>query len=215
MTTPRDDIDGLIERLRADLGDWVFDPTYDARIEAATQLDALRARVKELEALVYVPGSWHCPKCKFTLLQSNLNAQDGTVTARDTPGDKCPNCTGPLWRCSWKNDAFEMQERAVEQMDRAKAAEARATRLQQERDEAVAALNRLVDAKALKGVRELVAGWNGERRPDGPYKERHPPRLGATLPKTNCGAVYELDEAMTAARDLIRQLAAGNEKEGK
>jgi uncharacterized Zn finger protein (UPF0148 family) len=96
-------------------------------------IDEISAQVKKL---IYVPGSWHCPKCKFTLLQSNLNARDGTVTARDTPGDKCPNCNGPLWRCTWKNDAFEMQERAVEQMERAKAAESRATRAEQERDEA-------------------------------------------------------------------------------
>jgi len=64
------------------------------------------------------------------------------------------------------------------------------------------ALEALVNAKALKGVRELVAGWNGEGR-DEPYKERHPSRLGATLPKTNCGAVYELDEAMQSARALL------------
>ena len=69
-------------------------------------------------------------------------------------------------------------------------------------DELTAALDRLVNAKALKGVRSLVAGWNGEDR-DEPYKERHPSRLGATLPKTNCGAVYELDEAMQSARALL------------
>jgi len=64
----------------------------------------------------------------------------------------------------------------------------------------VEALDQLVTAKALKGVREVVAGWNGENRPDGLYTERHPNKLGATLPKTNCGAVYELDEAMQAGR---------------
>lgn len=69
-------------------------------------------------------------------------------------------------------------------------------------DELTAALDRLVNAKALKGVRSLVAGWNGEDR-DEPYKERHPSRLGATLPKTNCGTVYELDEAMQMGRALL------------
>jgi len=64
------------------------------------------------------------------------------------------------------------------------------------------AATRLVDAKALAGVRGLVAGWNGEGKPNGPY-ERHPPRLGATLPKTNCGDVYELDEAMQALRAAL------------
>lgn len=68
--------------------------------------------------------------------------------------------------------------------------------------ELVKALRALVDAKALSGVRELVAGWNGEGRSDGP-NPRHDSRLGATLPKTNCGAVYELDEALVSARAAI------------
>lgn len=71
------------------------------------------------------------------------------------------------------------------------------------------ALRALVDAKALSGVREQVAGWNGENRPV-PYKERHPDRLGATLPKTNCGAVYALDDAMQAARAALSAWEASN-----
>jgi hypothetical protein len=66
------------------------------------------------------------------------------------------------------------------------------------RAEAMKVIEPLLNAKALAGVRALVAGWNGEGR-DEPYKERHPYRLGATLP-TCCGEVYELDEALTAAR---------------
>ena len=68
-----------------------------------------------------------------------------------------------------------------------------------------AGLDCLVNAKALSGVRELVAGWNGENQPDGPYAERHPARLGATLPKTNCGAVYALDDAMQTVRSLLNK----------
>lgn len=66
-------------------------------------------------------------------------------------------------------------------------------------DDLVAALDKLVNAKALSGVRQMVAGWNGENLPEGRHYERHPKGLGATLPKTNCGAVYDLDDAMTAA----------------
>ena len=77
-------------------------------------------------------------------------------------------------------------------------------------DEVVEKLWALVNAKAISGVREMVAGWNGENRPDGPYAERHPFRLGATLPKTNCGRVYELDEAMQAARALLAKLEASH-----
>lgn len=50
MTTPRDDIAGLIERMKVlapDDGD--MPGTHKAMIEAATQLAALSARVKELE----------------------------------------------------------------------------------------------------------------------------------------------------------------------
>lgn len=72
------------------------------------------------------------------------------------------------------------------------------------------ALRALVDAKALSGVRKQVAGWNGEDRPV-PYKERHPDRLGATLPKTNCGAVYALDDAMQAARAALSAWEASND----
>lgn len=71
----------------------------------------------------YVPGTWRCPKCNFRLLQSNLNASDGTVTARDTPGDKCPNCDGPLWRVTWKDEAEENITIAENQIERAVKAE--------------------------------------------------------------------------------------------
>lgn len=60
---------------------------------------------------VHVPGMWRCAKCQFVLVQSNLNATDGTITARDTPGDKCPNCNVPLWRLTWREHAAEMAER--------------------------------------------------------------------------------------------------------
>ncbi len=64
---------------------------------------------------VYVPGTWQCAKCKFVLVQSNLNADDGTVAARDEPSDKCPNCDTPLWHMTWKQHAKDL-ERALERM---------------------------------------------------------------------------------------------------
>ena len=65
-----------------------------------------------------------------------------------------------------------------------------------------AALVALANAEALKGVRGIVAGWNGEGTPE-PYQHRHPAELGATMPKTNCGAIYALDEAMQRARSVL------------
>jgi ssDNA-binding Zn-finger/Zn-ribbon topoisomerase 1 len=64
----------------------------------------------DLRSNCFVPGLWNCPKCKFTLMQSNLNAKDGTVTARDTPGDKCPNCNKPLWRVSERTYRKELEK---------------------------------------------------------------------------------------------------------
>tara|TARA_R110002126_G_scaffold290704_4_gene448316 strand:- start:16836 stop:17837 length:1002 start_codon:yes stop_codon:yes gene_type:complete len=66
---------------------------------------------------LYVPGVWRCPKCQFELMQSNLNSRDGTVTARDEAGDKCPNCKTALWRVSWKDWAIETGKRLDETWD--------------------------------------------------------------------------------------------------
>jgi len=72
---------------------------------------------------IHVPGLWGCAKCGFTLLQSNLNAKDGSITARDEPGDKCPNDGAPLWRVTWRQQAEEMGRRCEEAIERAVAAE--------------------------------------------------------------------------------------------
>lgn len=82
--------------------------------------------------------------------------------------------------------------------------------------EAREALASLANAKALSGVRETVAGWNGEELPK-PHSSRHPDRLGAHI-TTNCGAVYALDEGMTSARETLARidaaLAASQEAKG-
>ena len=57
------------------------------------------------------------------------------------------------------------------------------------------AVEALVKAVEKLGLRELVAGWNGENK-DKPYAP-HPPSLGATI-KTTCGVVYEIDAAIRA-----------------
>jgi uncharacterized protein with PIN domain len=72
----------------------------------------------ELEKQVYVSGLWRCPKCEFQLCQATLYAATGTVGARDTPGDKCPNCNGPLWRVSERQAGNEMVKRCEEELER-------------------------------------------------------------------------------------------------
>lgn len=66
------------------------------------------------DPMVHVPGLWRCAKCDFTLMQSNLNARDGTVSARDQAGDRCQNCDAPLWRVTWKEQAQELMRRCEE-----------------------------------------------------------------------------------------------------
>ena len=92
---------------------------------AEMDIESAQKRIAELERLVYVPGLWRCPKCSFSLMQANLNAQDGSVTARDEPGDKCPNCSSPLWRVTERDAGNEMGNRLEEQWARAMAAEKR------------------------------------------------------------------------------------------
>lgn len=70
-----------------------------------------------------------------------------------------------------------------------------------------AEIEELVAAVDALDLRQLVAGWNGENRPDGPY-EPHPRKLGVTL-RTNAGQVYDLDAATEAVRALLARQAGG------
>lgn len=72
--------------------------------------EGLRKRIVELEALVYVPGAWRCPKCQFTLFQRTLHAKDLSVSVRDEAGEKCPNCETPLWRVTERQERIEAIE---------------------------------------------------------------------------------------------------------
>lgn len=139
--------DDLIARLRdADAWAGLLNGGSTVLEEAATALAERDATIERLTKLVYVPGLWKCPKCQFSLLQANLNASDGTVTARDQPGDKCPNCTTPLWRVTERDAGNEMIDRAEEYLSRATTAE-------RERAEARAEVERL--RKALTHISQL------------------------------------------------------------
>ena len=94
-----------------------FDDAMDA---GAMRSDAFHAAIAVAlksapTSQEYIPGVFRCAKCNFRLVQSNLNAADGTVTARDNAGEKCPNCSVPLWRVSWKDEAQENMEIAESQ----------------------------------------------------------------------------------------------------
>lgn len=87
-------------------------------------IEALAAERDALKASQYVPGVWRCAKCEFELIQSNLNAQDGSITANDKPGASCPNCDNPLWRVSWQeyaNKAWAIVETVHDEIQALKA----------------------------------------------------------------------------------------------
>jgi hypothetical protein len=107
------------------------------RVEAEKRArEEALAENARLARLVYVPGQWRCAKCKFTLIQANLNANDGTVTARDQPGEKCRNCDSPLWRVTERDAGNEMIDRAAEAFEAKRAAEARLAELARALEEA-------------------------------------------------------------------------------
>lgn len=116
---------------------------------------------------------------------------------------ECTKCGANMYRFRQTQDEADaaLYEAWNARINTHDALQAENARLREQVKELRERLSAMVTAKALKGVREIVSGWNGEGKADGPY-ERHPSKLGATLPKTNCGAVYELDEAMCRARAL-------------
>jgi hypothetical protein len=92
--------------------------------ELGGMLERLEGKTADLEKLVYVPGLWRCAKCEFSLLQSNLNARDGSVTVRDEPGDRCPNCQSPLWRVTERRAGNDLADRLEAELERRRLAEA-------------------------------------------------------------------------------------------
>lgn len=86
---------------------------HHAEVQALhDRIAALTSENTRLEGLVYTPGLWRCAKCNFVLVQRNLNANSGTITARDQPGDKCPNCDVNLWRITERENARDNYETA-------------------------------------------------------------------------------------------------------
>ena len=77
-----------------------------------------------------VPGMMRCAKCNFVLVHSTLYMKSGTVGAGSNETEPCPNGCGPLWPMTWQQQASDLEERCIEQMERAKTAEAKVVDLQ-------------------------------------------------------------------------------------
>lgn len=70
---------------------------YAKRCEEATE------EVKRLDALVYLPNHWQCPKCNFYQVNLIL-APEGIFADKKTP-EQCPNDGTEMMPVSWKQNA--------------------------------------------------------------------------------------------------------------
>ena len=148
----------ILARLDEEEPSEVIDDAMAEITKLKSQLDDARAENKRLEKLVYVPELWRCPKCEFQLIQANLNAGDGSVTARDQPGDKCPNCNSPLWRVTERDAGNKLIDDAERVCREASA------RVEEARAKAIEECARISDGyysednECSKAIRALIAG---------------------------------------------------------
>ena len=54
------------------------------------------------EYLIYAPGQWECPKCKFYQVMNILAVNQGMVAADTKIADPCPNDGELMRRVTWK-----------------------------------------------------------------------------------------------------------------
>ncbi len=81
-------------------------------------------KVMELEAKIYLPGHWECPKCKFYLVSTSINANTGDFAANQEP-QQCSNECGPMWRVTHEQSANTMVDRCDALQDKVTKLEAR------------------------------------------------------------------------------------------
>jgi len=144
----------VLEALAADRDD-----LRAALAEAERQRDEWKARFQAQEKLVYVPGMWRCARCQFTLVQATFNALDGTVSARDKPGDKCPNCDAPLWRVTERDSGREVSLRCEQAVIEAADLRKEITVMTSQRDAARAALEPFARDTTLPEYDDGVIYW--------------------------------------------------------
>lgn len=154
MTAPQPMSSAELDRLRKH---WSADSypglkaVFDMAVDAA-----------ELATKVYQPGVFKCAKCGFQLVQSSLNANTGSVTARDAVGEKCPNDGSPMWRVSYQEDNAKAWEWDEAQFDRATKAEAEALAVGERVGALEAALAQIIavakDGAASSGLNRRVNG---------------------------------------------------------
>ena len=132
MATPRDAIAGLSERLRADVGQRDIYRTDATLLEAATQLDSL---LKERDALRNEINDWANEVARYKSYTEKFDQENDALQARVKELE--------AFASSESEAANKLLGNGLSLVDRLEAAESRATRLQQERDEAMADSARL------------------------------------------------------------------------
>lgn len=79
------------------------------------ELEQIIQEKRELESLVYVPGLWYCPKCKFNLNKAEIHAVSGNMRMRaDNTPEPCPNCATQMQRVTERdanNDLYDRLEK--------------------------------------------------------------------------------------------------------
>jgi hypothetical protein len=80
----------------------------------------LLAELERLSSAQIVPGVLKCAKCNFRLTKTTLTPSG--AYANEEP-DTCPNCSVPMWKVTWKDEAQEAYRVVESQMERALEAE--------------------------------------------------------------------------------------------
>ena len=95
-------------------GKFVRADLYDKAVESCEAyvqtIEKVAAERDALEAKIYLPGHWRCPKCKFYCVSTNIHVDSGGFSANEEP-QQCANGCGPLWRVTHEESANEMVER--------------------------------------------------------------------------------------------------------
>lgn len=84
----------------------------------------------DIKEYLYVPGTWRCPKCGFTLTMSVMHVESGNVGVDlAVPTEPCPNDGRDLQPVTWKERCAELAAMCEQQMKRAADAESALERL--------------------------------------------------------------------------------------
>jgi hypothetical protein len=82
----------------------------ESSLLSATDVIECLDEIARLAALVYVPGSFYCPKCKFTLIKSVMYVKSGTIGVDHHCDESCPNDGTSMEPVTWEADARQMAE---------------------------------------------------------------------------------------------------------